>query len=310
MKYGTVAGIEKPVSKLVLGTLCCNADDMDTSSAILNRYLEAGGNCFDTARIYNDGKAEEALGKWFALTGRRDAIVLLGKGGHPDASGDRIAPAKINEDIENSLNALQTDSFDLFLLHRDNPAVPVSVLVDLLNEHKNAGRMKAFGGSNWTVERLQEANDYAEANGLQGFSASSEHLSLAVWNEPIWGGCLRVDEEAAAWHEKHGFPLFPWSAQARGFFTGRFSPADTSNAEVVRSYYSDANWERYRRAEEVGAQKGVTANQIALAFVIEQPYPVFAVAGPMTPDELESTLPAADITLSQSEKDYLSLKTG
>ncbi|MBC7529032.1 MAG: aldo/keto reductase [Chthonomonadaceae bacterium] len=309
MRYGNIKGIEKPVAKLVLGTICCNEDDMENSGTILNNYLAAGGNCFDTARIYNEGKAEKALGKWFTESGKRDEIVLLGKGGHPDHNGDRISPEKINEDIANSLRALQTDHFDIFLLHRDNRSVSVQVLVDLLNEHKDAGRMKAFGGSNWTTARLQEANDYAEANGLQGFSASSEHLSLAVWNEPIWGGCLRVDENAEKWHREHQFPLFPWSAQARGFFTGRYSPEDLSNEEVVRSYYNKDNWEKYRRATEIGEKRGATANQIALAFVIGQEYPVFAVAGPMTPAELATTLPAADIVLTQGEKDYLTLKS-
>ena len=305
MRYGNIVGLKKSVSKLVLGTLCCNVDDMATSTAMLNDYMAAGGNTLDTARIYNEGKTELALGKWFTESGKRDEITLLGKGAHTDENGSRISVEKINEDIFRSLEALQTDHFDIFLLHRDDPKVPVQILVDLLNEHKNAGRMSVFGGSNWTVKRLQAANDYAAANGLQGFSASSEHLSLAIWNEPIWDGCLRVDEPAAAWHKTNQFPLFPWSAQARGFFTGRFSPEDTSNPEVVRSYYSETNWERSRRANELAAKRGVTANQIALAYVIEQDYPVFAVAGPMSLAELHSTLPAADLELSLSEIEFL-----
>src|SRR5438874_4289950 len=108
-------------------------------------------------------------------------------------------------------------------MHRDDPEIPVGAFVECLNEHLRAGRIRAFGGSNWSPERLQQANDYAREHGLAGFAASSPNLCLAVWNEPQWEGCVSASDKASrAWYAQSQMPLFSWSSQARGFVTGRF----------------------------------------------------------------------------------------
>lgn len=308
MLFGNIAGLNAPVARLVMGTMVCSTDNMENTNALLDAYLAAGGNCLDTARVYGGGKTEAALGQWFSSRKNRDKVVLLAKGAHPNASGKRVNPTGIAEDIAISLDLMQTDFIDIYLLHRDDPDVPVGVIVDCLNAHKEAGRIKIFGGSNWTTQRIQEANDYAAAHGLQGFSASSPQFSLAVPNEAMWGGCLWVAPEDSAWHRKTQTPLFPWSSQASGFFTGRFSPEDRSNADVARVYYSEGNWERYRRATELGEKKGYSANQIALAYVLSQPYPVFALFGPRTVEEMNSSLPALDVSLTAEEIQWLNLE--
>src|SRR5579871_6711581 len=291
MQYGHIEGLNLPVSKLVLGTMVCNTDDLANSFALLDAFVEAGGNCLDTAYIYAGGKSERAIGKWFAQRGNRDKIVLLDKGGHPTAdSGPRINPREITADMTESLARLQTDYADIYLLHRDDPNVPVGPLVECLNEHRRDGRVRVFGGSNWLPARLQEANEYAARYGLQGFSASSEQMCLAEDKEPMWGGCVVVDAAARQWHTQHQFPLFPWSSQANGLFTGRFTPDNLDNANMVRVYYNDRNWERLRRAEELATQKGCTANNIALAWVMHQPFPIFPLIGPHNVEELRSSL--------------------
>jgi aryl-alcohol dehydrogenase-like predicted oxidoreductase len=171
-----------------------------------------------------------------------------------------------------------------------------------------AGNVRSFGGSNWTGARIHEANEYAARYGLQGFTVSSPQLCLPDLKEPMWGGCLTADEQERKWYEEHQFPMFPWSSQANGFFTGRFTPENRDNADMVRVYYTDANWERLRRAQELGAQKGYTANNIALAYVMHQPFPIFPLIGPRNIDELRSSLPAIDITLTAHEMAYLDLK--
>jgi aryl-alcohol dehydrogenase-like predicted oxidoreductase len=291
-----------------MGTMVCSTDNMELTNALLDAYVEAGGNCLDTARVYGGGKTEAALGQWFTSRKNRSEILLLAKGAHPDASGKRVNPKGIAEDIAISLELMQTDYIDIYLLHRDDPQVPVGVIVDALNTHKEAGRIKVFGGSNWTTERIREANDYAKKQGVQGFCASSPQLSLAVPKEAMWGGCTYVTPTDAAWHTQNQSPLFPWSSQASGFFTGRYSPENTSNADMVRVYYNEANWERYRRAEALAAQKGATANQIALAWVLHQPYPTFPLVGPRTLEELATTLPAQEITLTEQERLWLNLE--
>jgi aryl-alcohol dehydrogenase-like predicted oxidoreductase len=308
MQYGHIDGLNLPVSKLVLGTLVCTTDDLDNTFALLDAWVEAGGNCIDTAYIYAGGKSERAIGEWLTQRGNRDKILLLDKGGHPIGnSGPRINPHAITADMSESLERLQTDYADIYLLHRDDPNVPIGTLVECMNEHWRDGRVRIFGGSNWTTARLDAANEYAARYGLRGFSASSEQMCLAEVKEPMWGGCLTVDETDRQWHIDRQFPLFPWSSQANGFFTGRFTPDNAENADMVRVYYNDRNWERLRRAQELGDSKGCSANNIALAWVMHQPFPIFPVIGPRNVEELRSSLRAVDITLSEDEMAYLDL---
>jgi aryl-alcohol dehydrogenase-like predicted oxidoreductase len=180
----------------------------------------------------------------------------------------------------------------------------------MLNEHKRAGRISSFGGSNWTVERLEEANAYATAHGLEGFSCSSPNLSLATQNEPPWSGCISAsDAPSRDWYRRTKLPLFAWSSQAGGFFTGRFSPKDTSDATMVRVYYNPANWERLQRAKDLGHRKGFTAHQIALAWVLHQPFPTYALIGPRNVDELHSSVAALDVDLSPEDVRWLNLES-
>ena len=308
MKYANITGLEKPISRLAIGSMICNVEDMDSTRALLDAYIEAGGNCIDTAHIYGGGKSEKAVGQWINERGNRDKIVLIGKGVHPYWTEPRVNPTGITQDIAESLERFQLEHIDIYLLHRDDENVPVDEIVESLNEHRAAGRINLFGGSNWSTARIQKANDYAKSKNLQGFSASSPHLSLAKTKEALWGGCVTLDEKGHDWHTKNQFPLFPWSAQARGFFTGRYTPEDTSNSDMVRVYYSEENWEKLRRAEALGNKKGVSANNIALAYVLHQPLPVFALFGPANVSELESSLPAIDLSLTATEMQYLDLK--
>jgi aryl-alcohol dehydrogenase-like predicted oxidoreductase len=210
---------------------------------------------------------------------------------------------------------MQIDRMDLYILHKDDPDAPVGPIVEALNEEAAAGRIGAFGGSSWSHQRLQETIDHAAARGIQPFTVSSPNLALAVPNEPMWVGCVSIagDPEAQAWYSRTGMPIFAWSSQARGFFSGRYSPDLTEGAtqdaqNVIRTYYSDANWERYRRAEELGRQKGVTRQQVALAWVLHQPLDVYALIGPATVAELDDCLGALDVELTPDEIAWLNLE--
>ncbi len=309
MKFHPFPVLGRKLSRLVLGTMVFSLEALDLSFELLETWLDLGGNIVDTAHVYSGGNSERALGRWFQERGWREELVVLTKGAHHNADRRRVTPEDITCDLRDSLARLRIDTIDLYLLHRDDPDVPVGPIVEALEEHRRAGRIRAYGGSNWSPERLQAANEYAAAHGLQGFSASSPNLSLAVQNEPIWADCLSASDPASrAWYERTHMPLFAWSSQARGFFTGLYSPDDLENEEMVRVYYSAGNWERLRRASEIGRQKGFTANQVALAWVLHQPYPVFPLIGPHTVDELKSSVAALDLELSPDEVRWLNLE--
>ena len=115
------------------------------------------------------------------------------KGAHHDHNGPRVTKEAIRRDLLTSLERLRTDYVELYALHRDDPSVPVGEIIEALNEHIEAGRIGAIGGSNWTWQRPHAANDYAASHGLTGFTFSSPNLSLAKANEPFWEGCVSAD---------------------------------------------------------------------------------------------------------------------
>jgi aryl-alcohol dehydrogenase-like predicted oxidoreductase len=306
MEYIDVKGIDKPISRLILGSGGLSPDKMDHVRSMMESFIKLGGTTVDLAYIYGGGACEKAIGLWMQENGR-DRINVWTKGAHHDANGPRVNREAIHEELMISLERLQTDHVDLYALHRDDPSVQVGEIVEALNEHIEAGRMKAIGASNWTHQRLQEANDYAASHGLVGFAFNSPNLSLAKTNEPYWKDCVSADSDTLAWHERSQLPLFSWSSQARGFFSGRFSPDDRSDADMVRVFYNDANWERLKRANQMAKDKGVSAIQLSLAYVLNQPFPTAALIGPANTEELQSCYEASQIKLSRAEIDWLDL---
>jgi predicted dehydrogenase/aryl-alcohol dehydrogenase-like predicted oxidoreductase len=300
MTYGTVAGLDKQVSRLVMGV--DNQNTLPHAATIFDDFVERGGTTFDTAYIYGGGRGEKLLGQWMTSRGNRDEVVVIGKGAHTP----HCDPESITRQLHESLERLQTDHVDLYLMHRDNEAIPVGEFVDVLDEHFRAGRIKAYGGSNWTTKRFDEANAYAAANGKQPFTLLSNHLSLARAYDVPWTGCRHVsDDESQAWLRERQVALFPWSSQARGFFTGRAKPEDTSDEELVRCFYSDENFRRLDRARELAAAKGVEPTAIALAWLLHQPYPVFPLIGPRQISETRTSLPGLSVSLTDEEFAYL-----
>ena len=307
MKTISIQGLHKPVSVLMKGSDYFFHDSYEKAAANLDAYFAIGGNSIDTAHIYCGGQSEEVIGRYMQERGNRDEWVILTKGAHHDQNGPRVNAADIRRDITVSFERLQTDFIDLYALHRDDPSVPAGEIIEALNEYVNNGSVGAIGVSNWTWQRIEEANTYAEAHGLAGFTFSSPNLSLAKANEPFWKGCVSADAETCAWHEQVQLPLLSWSSQARGFFTGRFSPEIRDNADLVRVFYSDDNWKRLDRAKQLAEEKGATPIQIALAYVLNQPFPTCALIGAQSAEELRSCDEGARIHLTREELDWLDL---
>ncbi len=319
MRYGSIPGVGERVSRLVLGSMVFGTETerFENTCQLLDRFVEAGGTTVDTARVYGRGSSERAFGEWLKKRECRDRVVVIGKGAHHDSQTfeRRVNPAAIHEDIQTSLHEMQLDRIDIYILHKDDPDVAVGPIVEALNEEVAAGRITAFGGSSWTHQRIAEANAYAAAHGLQPFKVSSPNLALAVPNEPMWVGCVSIagDAEAQAWYAESRMPIFAWSSQARGFFSGRYSPEMTEGAtqdaqNVIRTYYSAANWERYRRAGELAREKGRSRSQIALAWVLHQPLEVYALIGPANVAELDDCLAALEVEMTPDEVAWLNLE--
>jgi len=319
MPYGRVEGVDKPVSRLVLGTMILHTDRLEESFALLDAAMELGYNTLDCAHVYGGGGSERAIGRWMQARGNREQVVILTKGCHPNADRKRVTPFDLAADLHDSLARLQTDYIDLYLLHRDDPEVPVGPIVEALNHHHREGKIRAFGGSNWRHERIQQANEYARAHGLLPFAASSPHFSLAEQVQDPWGpGCVALsgprEAAARAWYAANQMPIFAYSSLARGFFSGRITrenfPAlrDTLDPACLRAYCHEVNFQRLDRAQILAREKQVTVAQIALAYVLNQPLNLFALVGAESREEAQANVEATALKLTPDELAWLDLR--
>ena len=303
MQYGTIPGLGKTMSRLVMG--CDNQPDLAHASAIFDHFYSLGGNAFDTGYVYGGGRYERLFGQWMANRGVREDVVVIVKGAHTP----HCDPESLSSQLLESLERQQSEYADIYMMHRDDPDIPVGEFVDVLDEHQRAGRIKVIGVSNWTRERFEQANAYARANGRQGLAVLSNHFGLAEAYDVPWTGCRHVTDPASKqWLTEAQIPLLPWSSQARGFFARPARPDDLSDADLVRCYYSDDNFERLRRAQQLGTELGVPATAIALAFVLSQPFPTFPLFGPRSIAETRSSMQGLGVELTEDQAAWLDLK--
>ena len=305
-----IPGINKDLSRVVFG--CDNQSDSNHAFAMFDHFFSQGGNVFDTAYIYNEGKSDLYLGSWIDARGLREEVVVLGKGAHtPDCTPDKIRPQ-----LDETLSRMSASYLDIYCLHRDNEDLPVEGFIDTLNELKDEGLVSVFGASNWSLKRFKEANDYALSTGKEPFTVLSNNFSLAHMNNPVWPGCFSCSEDDyLKYLTDNQISIFPWSSQARGFFldtqefTGLAHVADPNREEQDRVWGSADNLERRKRCFDLAAEKDVDPIQMALAFVLNQDFPSFPLIGPRNFFETESSLQATQIEVSSKEISWLNLKS-
>lgn len=318
MQYGHIAGVAKPVSRLVQGTIMLTSKDIDYSFNLMDQVFEAGITTFDTGHIYGGGDCERVLGQWMEARGVRDKVVILAKGAHHNADRERVTPYDIGADLHDSLARMRTDFVELYVLHRDNPKKHVGPCVEILNQYIGEGKIGVIGGSNWSHFRIDEAIRYADANGLTPYAVSSPNFSLADQVEPPWANCVSISgpggEEARSWYQANQMPLFTWSSLANGFFSGRLSRANFESVRsqmdesTVRSYCSEENFRRLDRVQVLAEEKGLTTPQLALSYVLSQPINIYALVGARSGEEVQANLKALEFKLTDSEMAWLDLK--
>lgn len=298
-----VDGVDLAMTSFVMG--CDNRNTPAEGAVIWDAWMEAGGNTFDTAFVYGGGLHEQVLGQWLRSRGVANETVVVVKGGVPPY----CTPDAIEAQLTISLDRLGLDRAPIYIMHRDNPDVPVDEFVDLFDRLHQAGRVGIWGGSNWTTTRLGAAQDDARARGKLAPQILNNNLSLAVMEKPIWFGCLTSNApETLAFMAERQVVHLSWSSQARGYFL----PADLRDrlpADIgpENCFGSERNAERRRRAEVLAAKKGLTPNAIAGAWVLTQAFPSFALIGPRSPGELASTLSAMHADLTPQECAWLNL---
>lgn len=313
-----IPNLNKPVSRILLGTTGRDFSKGEPPWKILDAAFELGVRTLDTARGYTG--AEKSLGKWMQSRGNRDQLVILTKCCHPGPFGKkRVSAEWMKKELDRSLRDLQTDYVDILLLHRDDPDVEVAELVETFNELKAQGKIKAFGASNWTHQRIEQANEYAFKKGLTPFSVSSPHFGLAEQIEDPWGGgCVTItgaeNQPARDWYRKNQMPVVAYSSLGRGLFSGRLHSDDTTNVSEIldaparKGYFCSQNLERLKRCEELAAKYNATVPQIALSWLFHQEINTFAVVSTSSVERLQQNIRALDLLLTESEYRYLNLE--
>ena len=279
------------LSNIVLGTDGYGERiDKKTAFSIMDLYTQNGGNVIDTARLYTNGISESYVGEF--ISGLRDNLYISTKCAHPplsDMSHNRLNEIDIEYDIDTSLKTIGIDYIDIVWLHRDDLSVSVGPVIDTMNKMVKKGKIRYFGASNWTYQRIDEANKYADKTNQSGFIASQPLYNMAtrtkVWDSTLV--CLEGEEKAK--YDKSHFPVFAFSSQAKGFFE-KYSQGTLSEKAKER-YLNDDTLKTYERIKKSAQESGNTISYTALSMLIKQSnFDVFPIIGPSNVEQLKSTL--------------------
>lgn len=316
MKRVNIGGIQ--VSELALGAGKRGAKELDEACfAVMDRYLEMGGNCFDSARVYAQGQADEALGRWLASRKvDRDSVVLMLKGGFPADSKQmhvsRLSPEEIAWDLEQSLRAVGTDHADLYLLHRDNPRIPVSEIMPALDRLVREGKTRAVGCSNWTIGRIIEANEFAAKNGLHPLVTCQIHFSLAQTTAAQTRDVTHVpmNDVEFGWYEESGFPIVGYGAQGRGYFFRKQNGLPATEGDVRYYDYIPENRRRAERLIRLSEATGRSVSALLIAYSRDNRLNSVPLSGFSSVSQLDDALSALEFTLTPEEIRYLETGEG
>jgi aryl-alcohol dehydrogenase-like predicted oxidoreductase len=319
MHYDSIDGLDKKISKLIMGN--DNQIYFDEAAKLWDHWIEVGGNAFDNAHIYGQGSMEKLLGDWHRKRDNLKDLVIIAKGAHTP----NCDPKSITSQLTESLDRLQTETADIYIMHRDNTEIPVDEFIDVLNEEKNKGRIKIFGGSNWTLSRFKEANNWAEENNKVKFSVLNNNLALCKMIKPLWDGCISSnDPEILTYLESTKTAHLSWSSQGRGYFlpdeiTQQIEKKITKDESSWRQpgehssgplscFDSEDNRERKSRAIDLAAKLNTDSQNIAGAWPLNLDFPSFALIGPRIISEIDSSLKNLDLELSKEQVNWLNLK--
>ena len=306
--------LDSSISSIGLGTAQYGSQlSEEVSFALLDRFVELGGTFIDTAHIYGAwdtsganggcGNSEVIVGRWMKARGCRDQVVIGTKGGHPDfttqASG--LTQNGVMQHLQESLDHLQTDAIDLYWLHRDDRSIPVEEILSWLQAPLEQGLIRAVGVSHWRADRLAEAQKVSDPCGLPSIQASQIAWSLAKPAETItdgpFGEQLAMDEQTFSFHCESQLPLVAYNTQAMGLFATKYDHLDLMspdfpNPGITHQFGSEINVRTRQLAKDLAEKKGCSTNQIALAWLLHQPFPVYALVGPRTVEQLEDSMGA------------------
>ena len=314
MQYRTLGHSGAVVSNYALGTMTFGAEATEeTSHAILDSYLDAGGNFIDTADVYSAGTSEEIIGRWLAeRPDARDRVVIATKGRFPMGTAPNdvgTSRRRLTRALDSSLRRLGVEQIDLYQMHAWDPITPLEETLRFLHDAVSSGKIAYYGFSNFLGWQLTKAVHVARAHG---------------WNEPVtlqpqYSLLVRdIEAEVVPASLDAGIGLLPWSPLGGGWLSGKYkkdqpptgatrlgeNPKRGMEAWQARND-NPRTWAVIAAVENVAAARGASASQVALAWLADRPAVTSVILGARTTEQLADNLAAADLQLTPDETEAL-----
>jgi aryl-alcohol dehydrogenase-like predicted oxidoreductase len=308
MDYRFVGRTGVKVSAIILGcqTFGWRADE-PTSHMLADRFVDAGGNFFDTSNTYNEGESERILGTWLKSRGNRQRYVIASKVFFPaDDKGPNdtgLTRKHIMDQIDRSLKRLQTDHIDIYQTHCWDASTPLDETLRAMDDLVTAGKIRYIGASNWTASRLVRANMLAEKHHWARIDCLQPEYSLLI-RSPEWELLPVCREE--------GIGVIAWSPLAGGWLSGKYRrnqppPPDSRVGHADRwddlpeQRESEITWRIVDTLIEVSGACGKSPSQVALNWLLQQPGVTAPIIGARTLAQLEDNLGSVGWSLNAEQ---------
>ena len=316
------------VHPIALGTMQFGwTADEPTSFAILDAFVEAGGNLIDTADIYTTwapgnpgGVAEEIIGRWLKSRGHRDRVVVATKVRGPmgpSGSEGRNHPLQreglsrgwIMRAVEDSLRRLQVEYIDLYQVHWVDNQVPIEETLSALTDLVRRGYVRYIGCSNFSAWRLMQALWASDKHGFESFVSIQPEYSIAQPTRQ------NFERELARVCETYGLGVIPYSPLAGGFLTGKYRreqplPESVRAQGIASGRFTEQNWKILDKVLEIAQQRGVHPAQVVLAWHLSRPFITAPIVGANSVSQLQDLMPAVQLQLSAEEVTALNEVSG
>ncbi len=309
MQYRNLGRTGLQVSELCLGTMQWGwTADEAASCAVMDAFVEAGGNFIDTADVYSrwaegnpGGVSEEIIGRWMKARGNRRQIVLATKvrGRMWDGpNGEGLSRGHIMTAVEDSLRRLQTDHIDLYQTHWFDAGTPIDETLRALDDLVRQGKVRTVGCSNYPAWRLAKALWASDKLGLARYDAIQPHYNIAYRAE--------FERELMPLCQEENIGVIPYSPLAGGFLTGKYRrggpvPDSARASGIQRRYLNDKGFTILEALEKLGQGRGKSIAQIALAWQLSQPVISSPIIGANSVEQLNDSLGAVGLRLTDEE---------
>lgn len=279
--------------------------DEQGSFAVLDAYIDGGGNFIDTADVYGKGTSESILGRWMSARKNRDRIILATKLGFPmgnDPNARGLSRQYILREVEASLKRLQTDYIDLYQAHGDDPGTPLTETMAAFNDLVQKGKMRYVGASNYSAARLREALSVSDEHGYVRYSCLQPPYNLV--NRAQYEG----DLEALC--VEQGLGVITYSSLASGFLTGKYRPgrdlpSSPRAKRIQERYMNEKGFRVVEQLDHIAEAQGATVAQVALTWIMARPSVTSAIASATSVEQVRELLAAINLQLKPEEMEAL-----